>query len=61
MLATAKNTIETTYEYDDLNRVIKKTVVETGDAIAPTVTTTCCDDDDEIETGIELERAVELS
>ena len=32
MLATAKNTIEITYEYDDLNRVIKKTVVETAES-----------------------------
>lgn len=61
MLTTAKNTTETTYEYDEQNRVIKRTVVETGDVIAPTITTTCGDDDDEIETGIELESAVELS
>lgn len=58
MLTTAKITTETTYEYDDQSRVVKSTVVETGDAIAPTVTTTCGDDDIE---EVELESVVELS
>lgn len=56
-----KNTTETTYEYDEKDRVIKRTVVETGDIIAPSPIMPCCDDDDEVETGIELESTFELS
>ena len=37
MLSTAKNTTETTYEYNDDGRVSKKTVVETGDVAMPTL------------------------
>lgn len=62
MLSTAKNTTETTYEYNDEGKVSKKTVVETGDVAVPTVTTTYCGDDDtEVETGVELESAFGMS
>ena len=62
MLTTAKNTTETTYEYDDLNRVAKKTVVEIGDVVTPTVTTSYASNDDaEIETGVELESVFPMS
>ena len=58
MLSTAKNTTETTYEYNDDGRVSKKTVVETGDVAMPTVTTVYSGNNDtEVETGVELESA----
>lgn len=53
MLSTAKNTTETTYEYDDINRVAKKTVIEIGDVVTPTITTTYTGNDGaESETGV---------
>lgn len=61
MLSTAKNTTETTYEYNDQGKMTKKTVVETGDVAMPTVTTVCSDDDTEVETGVELESAFGMS
>lgn len=62
MLSTAKNTTETTYEYNDDGRVSKKTVVETGDVAVPAVTTVYSGDDDaEVEAGVELESAFGMS
>lgn len=62
MMSTAKNTTETTYEYNDEGKVSKKTVVEIGDAVMPTVTTVYSGNDDaEIETGVELESAFGMS
>lgn len=62
MLSTAKNTTETTYEYNDQGKMTKKTVVETGDVAMPTVTTVSSGNDDtEIETGVELESSFGMS
>lgn len=62
MMSTAKNTTETTYEYNDQGKMTKKTVIETGDVAMPTVTTVCSGNDDtEVETGIELESAFGMS
>ena len=62
MLSTAKNTTETTYEYNGDGRVSKKTVVETGDVAMPTVTTVYSGNNDtEVETGVELESAFGMS
>lgn len=62
MMSTAKNTTETTYEYNDQGKMTKKTVIETGDVAMPTVTTVCSGNNDtEVETGIELESAFGMS
>lgn len=62
MMSTAKNTTETTYEYNDQGKMTKKTVIETGDVAMPTVTTVCSGNDDtKVETGIELESAFGMS
>ena len=62
MMSTAKNTTETTYEYNDQGKITKTTVIETGDVAMPTVTTVCSGNDDtEVETGIELESAFGMS
>ncbi len=58
MLNTTKNTIETTYEYDDVGKMSKKTVVETSNVVVPTVATS---DDAEVETGVELEGSFGMS
>lgn len=62
MLSTAKNTTETTYEYNDQGKMTKKTVVEIGDVAMPSVTTVYSGNDDtEVETGVELESAFGMS
>lgn len=62
MMSTAKNTTETTYEYNDQGKMTKKTVIETGDVAMPAVTTVYSGNDDaEVETGVELESAFGMS
>ena len=61
MLKLANNTTETTYEYNDLGKVVKKTVSEFWNDSTPTITTACSDDDADIESGVELESAFEVS
>lgn len=61
-MSTAKNTTETTYEYNDQGKMTKKTVIETGDVAMPAVTTVYSGNDDaEVETGVELESAFGMS